>query len=1608
MDFADEQGLFERILSARRVIFVLGSGLTLPVVPGVEGVIDLIRREFAAEPESLARFMASLDAPLPSGQVNRYQAALRHLLHHRAGQDSVNRIIRHAVLQPVLSVEKARTEAAGQPWNEDAVLAGFDAASEQETYALEHAFDRWKLTPGVEALGKILTRYPAHFGRISLTSNFDPLIEVAIRKAGGQCYSSFLDADSGLKNTVAPGHHVVHLHGGWFRSDTLHTQTQLDQHRPKLLASLHRLLREHTVVVLAYGGWDDIFTKALAEANGDGYAGCDLLWAFYDSDATRIQTSAAPLLQKLRSGLDGGRVLLYKGVNAHDLLPNLAERMASRVDPVKAPAPLTVGARIAESSEVRVTEAEGMPAPAHTPSHAAVHSPPGSATPLEKAEGTVEGTALGMGHAPEGKGRRKLLGGRWLSTLAVVASLSLLLGVVALVRRPDLAYGVDFSVQGGKLIPVSLLTEKQQRQRNSSYRFEFVGGRVSRIQRISGHGTLLSLNPEEQLDSPPPDLGVGRKPEVVSLVPQYGADGALLSVEYRSRSNVLLSAKRFAKEGHRLMHQDNTGLPLALDWAGVFGSELELDASGWIMGERYINAYGARRQSSGGVFGVRYERDGRGNITRQTYLDAEGQPSAVAKGEAIQVRILSSQGDLQELRLFDAAGAPTLGKRLFHRLVRRLDAAGNCLEEQTFDVDGKPSPDSAGVASRVYDYDAHANLISVSYFDTTRKPVSSHDGYAQIRLTFDEEGREKERSFFNPDGQPTVGKEGFARVVRVYDTAGNEVSREFYGRGRSRTTHRDGYSEVRFTYSSLGLPVEIAFYDPDGKPTFHKKGYARIRHVWDELGRELESSAWGAQGERVLFNGYAIIRKKYGEYGQTEEAYYDTADKLTLRTDFGAAIIAMGQDEQGRSTFEAAYDAARRPSINKKTGAFRQDMTYDAQGNLTAIERRDSLGRPTLGEGGWARVTASYDHHGKSISQSYFGLDGRPANNETGVSTLLFENNSRGLRTSERYLAEDGSPTLINNEKIGQQTLSYDERGNLLEKLHFDTQARPVLCKHGHAGERYTYDARGNKTQITPLEVDLQQGRLRAASHELRKYDDKGNLSELRFLDAAGNPAADSEDGSFVSRYEYDARGNQTAWSVYSREGAPWMGASGIFRTEFEWDDLGNKVRERYFDSQRRPAVLGSGYAEWVAQFDARGRELERQFLGIDGRPVIAQEGCAKYAYRYNSQGLQTEVACFDDTSAPIPDAEGIHRSVTVYDERGRKVLHQYYTATGTLLESRDKPAQVKKVFDARGNIIESWRLDARGRLFQMPNDYARMAMTYDDKDRQTSQSYFDASNNPMLLKKSNASRLEMSYDARGRLTGKRVLGSGGEAQVDPSGISSSTFAYDTRDRLIERRYFGADGNPTVLTMGYSIKRLAYDERGNLTEEGFFGASMRPVVRLGGFSSYKFRYDERDLLLEMWFEDAQKRPVTTTMGFARLVLRYTLDGIEFQRMFLNAQGQPVPEVKGMFVDSESFRKLEPDLSGRTRGVIVASVVPEGTAAKAGLRLGDVIARADGDRVGPEAIQAGKLVFSRERATHMPLRLQVLRWSSNGVEQRLVSIDAAQQGMRLVAGDILEL
>ena len=302
------------LMTKRPVAFLVGSPLSLKDgigVPEITTMLDFVRAEIRDRASfALAQFELALSGKSGAGA---YQAAMKWL-GVNAGQDAVNEVIAKAVLQ-------AHNPTAGE------CPVGSDGKPED-----------WNIPAGTTGLAELVTRGGDRFLGPILTTNFDPLISLGIRKSGGRAGRRVLTADGSLGGAAEdePGVcSVIHLHGFWRDSDTLHTQAQLTNPRPKLKASLQRLLvaQRRTLIVAAYGGWDDVFTQALVELMNDEQAQLDVIWCFYENDPGQVEQRYGKLLHAMSSAIVLNRFRPFGGIDCHSIFTEILSTLREMSSP---------------------------------------------------------------------------------------------------------------------------------------------------------------------------------------------------------------------------------------------------------------------------------------------------------------------------------------------------------------------------------------------------------------------------------------------------------------------------------------------------------------------------------------------------------------------------------------------------------------------------------------------------------------------------------------------------------------------------------------------------------------------------------------------------------------------------------------------------------------------------------------------------------------------------------------------------------------------------------------------------------------------------------------------------------------------------------------------------------------------------------------------------------------------------------------------------------------------------------------------------------------------------------------------------------------------------
>lgn len=157
-----------------------------------------------------------------------------------------------------------------------------------------------------------------------ITTNFDTLIEMQFDNENINYNSISIISDSNINDNRNDFINIIHIHGVWDKGDTMHTRNQLEAKRDKIEASLKNLLAEQHVIVMAYSGWTDSFTRTLANIVNDDKTEYNLAWCFYEKEDGVIDRKFKDTFDYLMPAISRDRIQFYKNIDCNTIFDKIA------------------------------------------------------------------------------------------------------------------------------------------------------------------------------------------------------------------------------------------------------------------------------------------------------------------------------------------------------------------------------------------------------------------------------------------------------------------------------------------------------------------------------------------------------------------------------------------------------------------------------------------------------------------------------------------------------------------------------------------------------------------------------------------------------------------------------------------------------------------------------------------------------------------------------------------------------------------------------------------------------------------------------------------------------------------------------------------------------------------------------------------------------------------------------------------------------------------------------------------------------------------------------------------------------------------------------------
>ncbi|WP_147200390.1 SIR2 family protein [Pantoea sp. CCBC3-3-1] len=283
----------------KKISFVFGSPFTMPDEPGgpgvpdVNGIIKIIEKRMR-ELNSFDDYQENTQATHPA---EKYQKSFEYICGWH-DQEVANSIIEEAVITGC-------SNDNGETLNYPNSINDFAKFIKNE-----------KIKP-----------------QAIITTNFDPLIQACFDKNGIKYNYYVLDDEGFIQRPQGTNSEVIdiyHIHGFWRDSDTLHTISQLTHERSHLSDSLKEIIGDSTLLVLGYGGWDDIFTESLKSVFETKKINGDIILSFYESESININDRYSKLLSAVSRGILKNKFRCYGGVNCKTLFKELNDFISEK------------------------------------------------------------------------------------------------------------------------------------------------------------------------------------------------------------------------------------------------------------------------------------------------------------------------------------------------------------------------------------------------------------------------------------------------------------------------------------------------------------------------------------------------------------------------------------------------------------------------------------------------------------------------------------------------------------------------------------------------------------------------------------------------------------------------------------------------------------------------------------------------------------------------------------------------------------------------------------------------------------------------------------------------------------------------------------------------------------------------------------------------------------------------------------------------------------------------------------------------------------------------------------------------------------------------------
>lgn len=330
----------------------------------------------------------------------------------------------------------------------------------------------------------------------------------------------------------------------------------------------------------------------------------------------------------------------------------------------------------------------------------------------------------------------------------------------------------------------------------------------------------------------------------------------------------------------------------------------------------------------------------------------------------------------------------------------------------------------------------------------------------------------------------------------------------------------------------------------------------------------------------------------------------------------------------------------------------------------------DEWGQRSLVSGDVYEARFDLDEKGQRTALVFYGLDGKPLDNDFGISRYEWSVREDGEVIEHRY--NTAGELMRNRPGFGYMVtrFAYDARGLLTRMYNLGESGVELTADEaGVAMTQITYNRHGQFSGWLNLDTEGQPRRGMSNIAEIVYEPSKYSSEQVAvFNDADGSPQTTGW-GAHKVVYEFDRYGNAVARFHYGVDGLPVNSTSGIGQIKSTWSEGGAyRLKDQYFDKDGNPVASSySGVHAIVTKLGSNGRPQSITYQDLDGKPVVHKgQGYASEQLAFDGQGRLVSRR-FVDTEGNLVDhgTWGVARFEYKHAADSGLVSVRSYTAAG-------------------------------------------------------------------------------------------------------------------------------------------------------------------------------------------------------------------------------------------------------------------------------------------------------------------------------------------------------